>query len=98
MTTRLTEAMLFGRTNKFRHVTERPGTLTGNLKVGSGAAIKIQLGRLAIDNVTDGLETRTSDGPFIRVKFLSFLVQPKQDDVGSDIKNGIDTGGQERQG
>jgi hypothetical protein len=51
-----------------------------------------------VDNVPNGLKSRTADGPLINVKLGCFSVQPEQQNVTTNIENCINTGGKKGQG
>ena len=48
---------------------------------------------LAINNIADRLETRPTDGPFVNVKPFGLAVQVDENDIASDIEDGVDTCG-----
>jgi len=50
-----------------------------------------------VDNVADGLETSTADGPLARIQFVRLAVKPTQDQVTRRVEDRVHRCGEEGQ-
>lgn len=52
-----------------------------------------RLGRLTVDDISDGFQTSTTDRPFVDIHFLRPLVDQIQKEVASKVETSINPSG-----
>ena len=81
------------RQTNIEHLQETCGTMGFNIPRDVWRKIL-----LAINNIADRLETRPTDGPFVTIEGEGFLVYIEEEDIATDVEDGVDTGSEEGEG
>jgi len=47
-----------------------------------------------VDDISDGLESSTTNGPLVNIKFSCLAVQPEQENIAANVEYRVDSSGQ----